>query len=251
MCDAMIIVAGLRRERPDLARPQRQTLPSWDDRLVGDKRTTGSVSEPRDTRLVSLNLRRLLLPAVLWYLVGALEGVQVLRERRLGTSRSLVTSHADRDPASVRLLTVTWWPAGAAALAQAALLTRVDTRERRHKPSLVAGIVVTGTGIALRQWAIATLGRYFVGHVVVQPGQTVVRSGPYRWLRHPSYLGLWLEMIGVGLATGSAASVAICAGVPLIGIAARIKGEERELAADLPGYREYIQDRPRLVPYIW
>jgi len=53
---------------------------------------------------------------------------------------------------------------------------------------------VTGTGIALRQWAITTLGQCFVGHVLVQPGQAVVRSGPYRWLRHPSYAGHWLEM---------------------------------------------------------
>jgi protein-S-isoprenylcysteine O-methyltransferase Ste14 len=116
---------------------------------------------------------------------------------------------------------------------------------------MVAGVAVTGTGIALRQWAITTLGRFFVGHVLVQPGQTVVTSGPYRWLRHPSYTGLWLEMIGVGLGTGNILSTATCVLVPLIGITARINGEERELTASLPGYQEYIQDRPRLVPLIW
>jgi protein-S-isoprenylcysteine O-methyltransferase Ste14 len=110
---------------------------------------------------------------------------------------------------------------------------------------------VTASGIVLRQWAIHTLGRYFVGHVVVQPGQAVVSSGPYRWLRHPSYAGLWLEMVGVGLSTGNAAGMVTCAAVPLIGIAARINGEERELTTGLPGYREYIQGRPRLIPYIW
>jgi protein-S-isoprenylcysteine O-methyltransferase Ste14 len=58
-------------------------------------------------------------------------------------------------------------------------------------------------------------------------------------------------MIGVGLATGNIASISTCALVPLIGITARINGEERELTAGLPGYRDYIQGRPRLIPYIW
>jgi protein-S-isoprenylcysteine O-methyltransferase len=184
-------------------------------------------------------------------LAGILEGVEVLRQRRRGINRSLVTSGSDRDPASVRLLALTWWPAGIAALAEAAWLPRLDTGRKWGRPCLVAGIAVTGTGIALRQWAITTLGRYFVGHVLVQPGQTVVNSGPYRWLRHPSYAGQWLEIIGIGLATGNAASMATCMLVPLIGITARINGEERELAASLPGYREYMQGRPRLVPHIW
>ena len=78
-----------------------------------------------------------------------------------------------------------------------------------------------------------------------------ISAGPYRWLRHPSYAGQWLEMAGIGLATGNIASIATCALVPLIGITARINGEERELAASLPGYRDYIQGRPRLIPHIW
>jgi isoprenylcysteine carboxyl methyltransferase (ICMT) family protein YpbQ len=45
---------------------------------------------------------------------------------------------------------------------------------------MVGGVAVTAAGIALRQWAITSLGQFFVGHVLVQPGQTVVSSGPYR-----------------------------------------------------------------------
>jgi protein-S-isoprenylcysteine O-methyltransferase len=112
-------------------------------------------------------------------------------------------------------------------------------------------MLVTGVGIALRQWAIATLGRFFVGHVLVQPGQTVVSSGPYRRLRRPSYLGFWLEMVGVGLATGNCLSLALCASLPLIGIVARIVAEERELALNLPGYPDYCRGKPRLIPLVW
>jgi protein-S-isoprenylcysteine O-methyltransferase Ste14 len=184
-------------------------------------------------------------------LVGLLEAAEIARQRRRGVDRSLVTAGSDRDPASVRLLALTWWPAGIAALAEAAWLPRADFGQKWATPCLAAGVATTGAGIALRQWAIATLGRYFVGHVLVQPGQTVISTGPYRWLRHPSYAGQWLEMIGIGLATGNVASIATCVLVPLTGITARINGEENELTASLPGYREYIQDRPRLIPRIW
>jgi protein-S-isoprenylcysteine O-methyltransferase Ste14 len=186
-------------------------------------------------------------------LAGTLEGAEVLRQRQRqhGTSRSLVHSAADRDPASVRLLALTWWPAGAIAVTEAALLPRLNAGQKQDRLCLAAGLAVTGAGIALRQWAIHTLGQYFTGHVLVQPGQAVISSGPYRWVRHPSYTGLWLEMIGVGLSTGNAAGMATCALMPLVGITARIRGEERELTASLPGYREYIQDQPRLIPHIW
>lgn len=113
------------------------------------------------------------------------------------------------------------------------------------------GLVIVWLGFALRVWAITTLGAAFRTTVEVDQSQPVVTKGPYRWVRHPSYTGLWLEMIGVGLSTGNAASTATCTLMPLIGITARINGEERELTASLPGYREYIQDKPRLVPHFW
>ena len=202
-------------------------------------------------RLTSRSLRHLAVPAGLLELAGILEFAEVVRQRRRGTDRSLVTSSADLDPASVRLLALTWWPAGLAALAAAAGLPRFAVSQRSTRPCLVAGVAVTGAGVALRQWAIATLGEYFVGHVQVQPGQTVVSSGPYCWLRHPSYTGQWLEMIGVGLSTGNVVSLATCVLVPLVGITARISGEEGELAASLPGYRDYMHGKPRLVPFLW
>jgi protein-S-isoprenylcysteine O-methyltransferase Ste14 len=184
-------------------------------------------------------------------LIGALEGVEIVRQRRRGSNRSLVSSESDLDPASTRLLALTWWPAGLGALAAAIWLPGLAVDDRRRISCVLAGAAVTGTGIAMRQWSIATLGDSFTGHVQVQPGQTVVSAGPYRWLRHPSYTGQWLEMIGVGLATGNALSAAICATVPLAGIARRITGEERELGALLPGYADYTAGKARLIPRVW
>jgi protein-S-isoprenylcysteine O-methyltransferase Ste14 len=193
---------------------------------------------------------RLLVLAGLLFLVGALEGVEAVGQRRRGFGRSLVTSGEDRDPASCRLLALTWWPAGIAALL-AAVLFRPARLGRRPAAFFSGGILLTCGAIALRQWAIATLGPFFVGHVLVQPEQAVVSSGPYRWLRHPSYTGFWLEMVGIGVATGNAVSLALCLVLPLIGVVARVVGEERELLTSLPGYAEYARGKYRLVPLAW
>jgi protein-S-isoprenylcysteine O-methyltransferase Ste14 len=196
-------------------------------------------------------LRDLAVPAGLLEAIGALEGAEILRQRRHGSNRSLVSAEADLDPASTRLLALTWWPAGFAALAAALWVPGGAVGDRHRTPCVLAGVAVTGAGVALRQWSIATLGRSFTGHVQIRADQTVVATGPYRWLRHPSYAGQWLEMIGVGLATGNALGAAICATVPLIGITRRIAGEERELTARLPGYADFIEGKARLVPFAW
>jgi protein-S-isoprenylcysteine O-methyltransferase Ste14 len=184
-------------------------------------------------------------------LIGVLEGVEILRQRRRGSNRSLVSSESDLDPASTRLLALTWWPAGLGALAAAAWLPGLAVSDRRRGRCVLAGVAVTGAGVAIRQWSIATLGSSFTGHVQVQAGQTVVSTGPYRWLRHPSYTGQWLEMIGVGLATGNALSAAISATVPLAGLIRRVRGEERALTTLLPGYADYANGKQRLVPFVW
>jgi protein-S-isoprenylcysteine O-methyltransferase Ste14 len=196
-------------------------------------------------------LRDIAVPAGLLELIGVLEGVEIVRQRRHGSNRSLVSSHSDLDPASTRLLALTWWPAGLGALAVAVWLPRLAVADRRRIRWVLAGVAATGAGIAVRQWSIATLGRSFTGHVQIHADQTVVSTGPYRWLRHPSYAGQWLEMIGVGLATGNSLSAAICATLPLVGITRRISGEERELSALLAGYADYTEGKPRLIPFVW
>jgi len=56
-------------------------------------------------------------------------------------------------------------------------------------PIFVLGVAVMASGLVIRAWAIVLLGRFFTNDVRVHPGQTVVDTGPYRWVRHPSYTG--------------------------------------------------------------
>src|SRR5262245_35458188 len=63
-------------------------------------------------------------------------------------------------------------------------------------------------GGGLRWWCFRTLGGYFTFNVMTSPDQPVITTGPYRLLRHPSYTGFLLALLGVGLAFGNWLSLA-------------------------------------------
>lgn len=114
------------------------------------------------------------------------------------------------------------------------------------------GCVVAWCGIALRAWAIATLGRFFRRDVTIAADQIVVTSGPYRWLRHPAYSGNLLVALGLGLMLGNAGSVLVLAVVPFLGHVPRVRVEEAALARELgEPYRAFSAARARLVPRLW
>src|SRR4029453_6112106 len=92
-----------------------------------------------------------------------------------------------------------------------------------------AGVVVIWVGLALRVWAVLTLGRSFSTFLQVDADQAVVTRGSYRWVRHPSYTGL-LIALGFGLGVGNWLSLAICAVIPLVGLLPRIAVQETEPA---------------------
>jgi protein-S-isoprenylcysteine O-methyltransferase Ste14 len=113
-------------------------------------------------------------------------------------------------------------------------------------------VVLMVAGIAVRQWAVALLGKFFTTDVRVHSDQTVVETGPYRWLRHPSYTGLLMTLVGVGLALGNWASLAVVVVLPLAGLVVRIRVEERALLDGLgEPYRRFAQSRARLIPGLW
>jgi protein-S-isoprenylcysteine O-methyltransferase Ste14 len=119
-------------------------------------------------------------------------------------------------------------------------------------PLLVIGLVAAWAGIALRWWAKRTLGRFFVGAVVIQEGHHVVSGGPYAILRHPGYAGSMLALIGFGVATANVASIAAFT-LTAFGVFVRtISIEERVLRAELGDpYLEYSRRTARLVPGLW
>lgn len=98
---------------------------------------------------------------------------------------------------------------------------------------------------ALRWWVIATLGGRWTTEVLVLPGAAPVRAGPYRWLRHPNYLAVAVEVAALPLAAGAwRTAIAATLGNALL-LAVRIRAEERALG---PAWRAAFERIPRLVP---
>src|SRR5271169_341709 len=69
------------------------------------------------------------------------------------------------------------------------------------------GVVLFAAGGALRLWPVVVLGNRFSGLVAIQPGHTLVTSGIYKSVRHPSYLGMLINSLGWGLAFRSGIGV--------------------------------------------
>ncbi len=114
------------------------------------------------------------------------------------------------------------------------------------------GLVLFWSGIALRLWSFRTLGRYFTFTVQTSGDQPVIADGPYRVIRHPSYAGLLLAFMAVGLFIGNWLAC-VCLTVATGGaLAFRIRVEEQALLQHLgQGYRDYAATHKRLVPFIW
>jgi protein-S-isoprenylcysteine O-methyltransferase Ste14 len=117
---------------------------------------------------------------------------------------------------------------------------------------IVVGVALMWLGIALRQWAVHTLGRFFTFELTVRSDQRVVASGPYRVVRHPSYSGLLVTSLGAGVALGNGLSLALLT-VPCAGaLVYRIRVEEEMLREGLGSdYDRCASTRKRLVPGFW
>ncbi|HEY3940960.1 MAG TPA: isoprenylcysteine carboxylmethyltransferase family protein [Acidimicrobiales bacterium] len=119
-------------------------------------------------------------------------------------------------------------------------------------PLYVVGIALAVGGLTFRLWAVATLGRFFQPRLVVQHDHRLVTDGPYRLVRHPSYLGPILMLLGVGLVGDRWIGLAICTVLPVAAYAYRIVVEEHLLVSGLgPPYQAYRGRTWRLAPGIW
>ena len=113
------------------------------------------------------------------------------------------------------------------------------------------GVALFAAGGALRIWPVFVLGRRFSGLVAIQPGHTLVTSGVYGIIRHPSYLGLFVNSVGWGLAFRSVVGVLLAA-LTIPPLLARIRAEETLLRAQFgAAYDAYRARTSRLIPWLF
>jgi protein-S-isoprenylcysteine O-methyltransferase len=122
------------------------------------------------------------------------------------------------------------------------------------RPSVVGivGLVAIVAGLIIRAYAIVTLRHFFTVNVTVRDDHRLIRSGPYRFVRHPSYTGSLLSFYGLALAVENvwAATILI---VPItVAFLIRIRVEEAVLRNAFPSeYPEYERSTSRLVPFLY
>jgi protein-S-isoprenylcysteine O-methyltransferase Ste14 len=113
------------------------------------------------------------------------------------------------------------------------------------------GVVLFVAGGALRLWPVVVLGNRFSGLVAIQPGHTLVTSGVYGVIRHPSYLGLLINSLGWALAFRAGVGVLLTALIVPV-LIARIRAEERLLRTQFGAeYEVYRARTSRLIPGLY
>jgi protein-S-isoprenylcysteine O-methyltransferase Ste14 len=167
-----------------------------------------------------------------------------------GKSRKSADPSKARDRGSFRFLIAMIWAGAALAFTFCIGLQQAAIPWMRTE-IFFAGIALMWLGIGFRYYAMRVLGRYFTFQVDVHNGQTVIETGPYRYIRHPSYTGALITVFGLGLVLGNWASILAILVCTSVGYAYRIHVEEAALVTALgQPYREYMSRTARLVPFV-
>jgi protein-S-isoprenylcysteine O-methyltransferase len=120
--------------------------------------------------------------------------------------------------------------------------------------TVVAGVgfALMVAGIAFRIWSIQTLGKFFTATVQIKDEHQVITAGPYKVVRHPSYLGSLVAQVGSAIFLEAPVGAIVCTIALLIAYKLRIDAEETALATSLgDAYKSYQQRTRRLIPCVW
>lgn len=181
-------------------------------------------------------------------LLGAWVATEAVAVSRVRRSERAPTDRGGFDQGSFLAIVTGVW----VALIVSAALSAEGVGGMWPADSLEAGTAICLGGLFVRIWAIRTLGRYFSPVIGIERDHAIVKSGPYRWLRHPSYTGLLLMPIGAVIALGSLAGTVLTTAVVLVALGYRIRVEERMLVRRFGAeYEAYSRATWRLIPWVY
>ncbi len=113
------------------------------------------------------------------------------------------------------------------------------------------GVAVTLGGLLFAVWARVHLGRYWSGIITLKEGHKLIRSGPYKYVRHPIYIGFLAAVFGSALAA-STGDAFIGFAIMLLSYLVKIHREEEFLSRQFGDeYLRFKQEVPALFPFIY
>jgi protein-S-isoprenylcysteine O-methyltransferase Ste14 len=116
----------------------------------------------------------------------------------------------------------------------------------------IFGTSIILAGLLFRIWSIRVLGKFFEPTVVIKQNQPIIKTGPYKHIRHPAYAGGWLSFIGCGIALGNWIGLILIMILVFIGFYYRIRQEEKILLDGFgEEYQTYIKTTKKLIPFIY
>ena len=147
--------------------------------------------------------------------------------------------HHDNLLGVVKVLQVSWW---------LAMIVEVWWLERPFIPVLAAGaLLATLAGQVLRYLSMRSLGKRWTLSIMSLPHRPVIDSGIYRYLRHPNWLGVILEIAALPLIHSAYFTAILFSIANALLMSQRIKSEEGALSEET-NYAEVFVHRPRFIP---
>lgn len=176
--------------------------------------------------------------------IGCVVWFAVLATQAPVTLRGMLSNRMDRLSAAAILLAV------AAGQLTAVADFRSDAGNPPTTPYLIVGSLLAAAGLALRVWAIRTLGHFFTATVRVQKDHPVRTHGPYSLIRHPSYTGALIVSVATALVLGSWSGAGVAFVCGLAAYLYRIHVEEQALIKQIGDrYAVYRRHTWRLLPF--
>jgi protein-S-isoprenylcysteine O-methyltransferase Ste14 len=105
-------------------------------------------------------------------------------------------------------------------------------------------------GLGFSVWARRHLGRNWSAHVVVKEDHALIRTGPYRYVRHPIYTGILFAMLGMALAIGEWRALVGFAAM-VVSFAIKSGQEEARMRETFSEYGDYARQTAALIPYVY
>jgi protein-S-isoprenylcysteine O-methyltransferase len=114
------------------------------------------------------------------------------------------------------------------------------------------GVAIFAAGLAIRWYSIVHLGRFFTVNVAIAANHRLIDTGPYRFVRHPSYTGALMALLGLALCLANWASLLVTLVPAFLVFLRRMRVEERVLLEALGDqYRDYMHRTKRLIPAVY